>query len=39
MREQLAVLATLPLTAYQEIREGLGQGSGQDSPRYRAVLN
>lgn len=39
MREQLAVLTTLSPAAYREIREGLGQGSGQESPGYQAVLS
>lgn len=39
MREQLAVLTTLSPAAYREIRQGLGQGSGQESPGYRAVLS
>lgn len=38
MREQLAVLATLSPSAYRKIRQGLGQGSGQESPGYQAVL-
>jgi tryptophan 2,3-dioxygenase len=38
MSEQLAVLATMSPTAYAEIRGGLGQGSGQDSPGYRALI-
>jgi tryptophan 2,3-dioxygenase len=38
MREQLLVLTTMSPRAYSEIRRELGQGSGQESPGYRAVL-
>jgi tryptophan 2,3-dioxygenase len=38
MTGQLAVLATMSPKAYAEIRRGLGQGSGQDSPGYRALI-
>jgi tryptophan 2,3-dioxygenase len=38
MANQLAVLDTMTPAAYAEIRPGLGQGSGQDSPGYRALI-
>lgn len=39
MCDQLVVLATLSPGAYARIRQGLGQGSGQESPGYRAILD
>jgi tryptophan 2,3-dioxygenase len=38
MANQLAVLDTMTPAAYAEIRPGLGQGSGQDSPGYCALI-
>jgi tryptophan 2,3-dioxygenase len=38
MASQLSVLDTMTPAAYAEIRRGLGQGSGQDSPGYGALL-
>jgi len=38
MTSQLSVLNTMSPAAYAEIRRGLGQGSGQDSPGYRALM-
>jgi tryptophan 2,3-dioxygenase len=36
--EQLALLETMSPKEYQEIRVGLGQGSGQESPGFRTLL-
>jgi tryptophan 2,3-dioxygenase len=36
--DQLALLETMSPKEYQEIRLGLGQGSGQESPGFRALL-
>jgi len=38
MIEQLALLETMSPKEYQEIRLGLGQGSGQESPGFRTLL-
>lgn len=37
MNQQLRVLDCLTPESYAEIRDGLGQGSGQDSPGYREL--
>ncbi|HKZ52958.1 MAG TPA: tryptophan 2,3-dioxygenase family protein [Candidatus Acidoferrales bacterium] len=38
MIEQLALLETMSPKEYQEIRVGLGNGSGQESPGFRTLL-
>lgn len=38
MIEQLALLETMSPKEYQEIRVGLGSGSGQESPGFRTLL-
>src|SRR6185436_6477255 len=38
LHEQLSLLDTMAPTDYMTIREGLGRGSGQESPGFRRLL-